>query len=158
MNNIFGFYIFFLVVHVAPAPEKSIIFSTGSAHVSVAFAFSAQVFFRVVFKGASSCFLSGYLPGPDKEVRLPAVSAFNQRCILYGRTDIYCKEIITTLEEPLMCEETDREGRGLENKWIYVLLLFAILGGQSKRAFLFKIIYFISCLKKRSQGCFCFAS
>ena len=44
-----------------------------------AFAFSAQVFFRVVFKGASSCFLSGYLADPDKEVRLPAVSAFNQR-------------------------------------------------------------------------------
>lgn len=29
-----------------------------------------------------------------------------------------------------MCEETEREGRGLENKWIYVLLLFVILGGQ----------------------------
>lgn len=29
-----------------------------------------------------------------------------------------------------MCEETDREGRGLENKWIYVFLLFIILGGQ----------------------------
>lgn len=29
-----------------------------------------------------------------------------------------------------MCEETDREGRGLENKWIYVPLLFVILGGQ----------------------------
>lgn len=42
-------------------------FSTGSARVPVAFAFSAQVFVRVVFKGASSCFLSGYLPGPDKE-------------------------------------------------------------------------------------------
>lgn len=66
-------------LHVVPAREKSITFSTGSAHVAVAFAFSAQVFFRVVFKGASSCFLSGYLPGPDKEVRLPAVSAFNQR-------------------------------------------------------------------------------
>lgn len=48
-----------------------------------------------------------------------------------------------------MCEETDREGRGLENKWIYVLLLFAILAGQSKRAFLFKIIYFISRFKKK---------
>lgn len=48
-----------------------------------------------------------------------------------------------------MCEETDREGRGLENKWIYVLLLFAILDGQSKRAFLFKIIYFISRFKKK---------
>lgn len=66
-------------VHIAAPPEKSIRFSTGSAHVPVAFAFSAQVFFRVVFKGASSCFLSGYLAGPDKEVRLPAVSAFNQR-------------------------------------------------------------------------------
>lgn len=43
------------------------------------FTFSAQVFFRVVFKGASSCFLSGYLPGPDKEVRLPAVSASTRR-------------------------------------------------------------------------------
>lgn len=108
------------------------IFPLARPYVSVAFACSAQVFFRVVFKGASSCFLSGYLPGPDKEVRLPAVSAFNQRCcILYGQTDIYCKEIITTLEEPLMCEETDREGRGLENKWIYVLLLFVILGGAA---------------------------
>lgn len=29
-----------------------------------------------------------------------------------------------------MCEETDREGRGLENKWIYVRLLFVVLGGQ----------------------------
>ena len=29
-----------------------------------------------------------------------------------------------------MCEETDREGRGLENKWIYVTLLFVILDGQ----------------------------
>lgn len=29
-----------------------------------------------------------------------------------------------------MCEETGREGRGLENKWIYVLLLFVIPGGQ----------------------------
>lgn len=29
-----------------------------------------------------------------------------------------------------MCEETDREGRALENKWIYVLLLFVILGDQ----------------------------
>lgn len=29
-----------------------------------------------------------------------------------------------------MCEETDREGRGLENKWIYVVLLFVIIGGQ----------------------------
>lgn len=53
-----------------------------------------------------------------------------------------------------MCEETDREGRGLENKWIYVLLLFAILAGQSKRAFLFKIIYFISRFKKKKPGLF----
>lgn len=29
-----------------------------------------------------------------------------------------------------MCEETDREGRGLENKWIYVPLLFVIPGGR----------------------------
>lgn len=28
-----------------------------------------------------------------------------------------------------MCEETAREGRGLENKWIYVLL-FVVLGGR----------------------------
>lgn len=66
-------------LHVVLPREKSITFSIGSAHMAGAFAFSAQVFFRVVFKGASSCFLSGYLPGPDKEVRLPAVSAFNQR-------------------------------------------------------------------------------
>lgn len=77
-NDIF-FVLFLDHLHVVPPREKSITFSTGSAHVAVAFAFSAQVFFRVVFKGASSCFLSGYLPGPDKEVRLPAVSAFNQR-------------------------------------------------------------------------------
>lgn len=69
----------FHVVPIRKREKKSITFSTGSAHVAVAFAFSAQVFFRVVFKGASSCFLSGYLAGPDKEVRLPAVSAFNQR-------------------------------------------------------------------------------
>lgn len=72
--------IYFMVFFRVVAPhEKSITFSTGSAHVAAAFTFSAQVFFRVVFKGASSCFLSGYLPGPDKEVRLPAVSAFTQR-------------------------------------------------------------------------------
>ncbi len=29
-----------------------------------------------------------------------------------------------------MCEETEREGRALENKWIYVLLVFVILCGQ----------------------------
>lgn len=43
-----------------------------------------------------------------------------------------------------MCEETDREGRGLENKWIYVLLLFVIPGGQwynlnAPRLFLLRI-------------------
>lgn len=43
-----------------------------------------------------------------------------------------------------MCEETDREGRGLENKWIYVFLLFIILGGQrdnlnAQRPVLFRI-------------------
>lgn len=73
------FALFLDRLHVVPSREKSITFSTGSAHVAVAFTFSAQVFFRVVFKGASSCFLSGYLPDPDKEVRLPAVSAFTQR-------------------------------------------------------------------------------
>lgn len=114
-----------------PPHEKSISFSTGSAHVPVAFAFSAQVFVRVVFKGASSCFLSGYLPGPDKEAAPGCFRLQAARCSLYGQTDIYCKEIITTLEEPLMyCEEADREGRGLENKWIYVPHLFIILGGH----------------------------
>lgn len=29
-----------------------------------------------------------------------------------------------------MCEETEREGRGLENKWIYVPLLFVIVATQ----------------------------
>lgn len=41
-----------------------------------------------------------------------------------------------------MCEETDREGRGLENKWIYVLLLFAMLGGQW-HSLLFYILKYI---------------
>ena len=76
--------IFFRVAPWTPPRRRSwrkvpLHFPPGSAHVAAAFAFSAQVFFRLVFKGASSCFLSGYLPGPDKEVRLPAVSAFNQR-------------------------------------------------------------------------------
>lgn len=67
-------------LHVVPPREKlPLYFPLARPMWLQLFAFSAQVFFRVVFKGASSCFLSGYLPGPDKEVRLPAVSAFDQR-------------------------------------------------------------------------------
>lgn len=67
-----------------PPPRRHVKFSASFplgplVWLQFFFTFSAQVFFRVVFKGPSSCFLSGYLPGPDKEVRLPAVSAFTRR-------------------------------------------------------------------------------
>lgn len=46
-----------------------------------------------------------------------------------------------------MCEETDREGRGLENKWIYVPLLFVFLSGQCtvllRSDFFFYLIFLI---------------
>ena len=97
------------------------------------FAFSAQVFFRVVFKGASSCFLSGYLPGPDKEVRLPAVSAFNQRAAFSVATLTYTVKRLSQHWRSRLCvkRQTEHEGRALENKWIYVLHLFVILGSTA---------------------------
>lgn len=89
------------------------------------FTFSAQVFFRVVFKGASSCFLSGYLPGPDKEVRLPAVSAFTERAAFsIARLTYTVKRLSQHWRSRLCVKGRGREGRGLENKWIYVPLLF----------------------------------
>lgn len=42
-----------------------------------------------------------------------------------------------------MCEETEREGQGLENKCIYVLLLFVILGGQWYAAVLTRSVFLL---------------
>lgn len=52
-----------------------------------------------------------------------------------------------------MCEETGREGRGLENKWIYVLLLFVIPGGQWYNLNAQWFIIIISDKIERAYGC-----
>lgn len=110
-------------------------FSTGSTHVAVGFAFSAQVFFRVVFKGASSCFLSGYLPGPDKEVRLPAVSALNQRAAFSAARLTYTVKRLSQQWRSRLCvKRQPARGGDWKNKWIYVRLLFANLSGYSLSA------------------------
>lgn len=106
-------------------------FSTGSAYVAVAFAFSAQVFFRVVFKGASSCFLSGYLSGPDKEVRLPAVSAFNQRAAFSMASLTYTVKRLSQHWRSRLCvkRQTVRGGDRKINGFMF-FSCFVILGGQ----------------------------
>lgn len=100
--------------------------------------FAAQVFFRVVFKGASSCFLSGYLPGPDKEVRLPAVSALNPRAAFsMARLTYTVKRLSQHWRSRLCVKRQTARGGDWKKKWIYVLLLFIILSGQCAAPFFF---------------------
>lgn len=52
-----------------------------------------------------------------------------------------------------MCEETDREGRALENKWIYVLLLFASLTEEPPLFFFFFLNKYFVVLKNDHAYC-----
>lgn len=121
------------------------------------FTFSAQVFFRVVFKGASSCFLSGYLPGPDKEVRLPAVSAFTQRAAFtIARLTYTVKRLSQHWRSRLCVKGRGREGRGLENKWIYVpslVLSFPVAGGTTLTRL--SSVYFQPFRAPKTERAFC---
>lgn len=74
--------------------------------------------FQSAVQRPSSCFLSGYLPGP---IRKPGSRVFPSSTnpvefslAPAGPSDIYCKAIIRAL-----CVKG--LGQGLENKWIYTL-------------------------------------
>lgn len=81
--------------------------------------FSAQVFFRVVFKEASSCFLSGYLAGPDKEVGLPAVSAVKQRAAFSAAGVTHTVKRLSQQWRSRVCvRRRESAGRDSENTWV----------------------------------------
>ena len=89
----------------------------------------------------SSCFLSGYLPGPDKETRLPGVSALNNpaACSLgpAGQT-LTVKQGSQHCRCRCVCGGTARGGdgglQGLENKWINVLLFVTPRGQRQAKS------------------------